>query len=78
MARTAKVFWNGRSQAIRLPREFRVEGTEVQIRREGERIILEPVGGADWSDAFWEVFGSFGDDFDLGDRARRQPRDLFD
>ena len=78
MPRTVKVFWNGRSQAIRLPREFRVEGTEVQIRREGECIILEPLRGADWSESFWEVFGAFGDDFDLGDRTKRQVRDLFD
>jgi antitoxin VapB len=40
---TAKVFWSGRSQAVRLPKHFRVEGREVRIRREGNAIILEPV-----------------------------------
>ena len=43
MAKTAKLFWNGRSQAVRLPQEFRFEGDEVKIRREGKLVILEPV-----------------------------------
>jgi antitoxin VapB len=78
MAPTARVFWNGRSQAIRLPKEFRFEGSEVRIRREGNRVILEPLGGDDWGEAFWEVFGAFGEDFDVGDRSGRQIRELFD
>ncbi|HEX3992190.1 MAG TPA: type II toxin-antitoxin system VapB family antitoxin, partial [Acetobacteraceae bacterium] len=45
---TAKVFWSGRSQAVRLPKEFRVEGDEVRIRREGRSIILEPLQN-DWA-----------------------------
>ena len=40
---TAKVFWSGRSQAVRLSKEFRFEGKEVQVRREGKAVILEPV-----------------------------------
>lgn len=32
-----------RSQAVRLPKEFRFEGTEVQIRRDGDKVILEPM-----------------------------------
>lgn len=39
----AKLFSNGRSQAVRLPKAFRFEGEEVSIRREGEAVILEPV-----------------------------------
>lgn len=42
--RTAKLFWTGRSQAVRLPKEFRFEGSEVRITRDGDRIILEPGG----------------------------------
>ena len=40
----AKLFRNGRSQAVRLPREFRFEGTEVNIRRDPEtgEVILSP------------------------------------
>lgn len=43
MSRTAKLFMNGRSQAVRIPREFAFEGiTELLIRRDGQRLILEP------------------------------------
>lgn len=38
----AKLFWTGRSQAVRLPKEYRFEGKEVRIRREGNKVILEP------------------------------------
>ncbi len=48
----AKVFWNGRSQAVRLPKEFRVSGDSVRVRRHGNAIILEPIAeGWDWLDA---------------------------
>ncbi|HTW72083.1 MAG TPA: type II toxin-antitoxin system VapB family antitoxin, partial [Acetobacteraceae bacterium] len=36
-------FMNGRSQAVRLPREFRFEGDEVRIRRVGRGVLLEPM-----------------------------------
>jgi antitoxin VapB len=39
----AKLFCNGRSQAVRLPREFRFEGDEVRIRKVGEGVLLEPI-----------------------------------
>ncbi len=39
----AKLFRNGRSQAVRLPREFRFEGSEVRVRRLAEGVLLEPV-----------------------------------
>ena len=45
---TAKVFWSGRSQAVRLPKEFRVDGDEVRIRRHGASVILEPIA-TDWA-----------------------------
>ena len=41
--KTAKLFRNGRSQAVRLPREFRFEGDEVRIRQVGEGVLLEPL-----------------------------------
>lgn len=40
--KTARLFQNGRSQAVRLPKEFRFDGEEVFIRREGDEIILTP------------------------------------
>jgi len=39
----AKLFWNGRSQAVRLPKEFRFEGDRVRVTRMGAGILLEPV-----------------------------------
>jgi antitoxin VapB len=44
MATVAKLFRNGRSQAVRLPREFRFEGTEVSVRRDPATgdVILSP------------------------------------
>ena len=39
----AKLFQNGRSQAVRLPREFRFEGDRVRIRRVGQGVLLEPI-----------------------------------
>lgn len=45
MAKTdiAKLFQNGRSQAVRLPREFRFEGDRVRIRRVAQGVLLEPL-----------------------------------
>jgi antitoxin VapB len=45
---TAKLFWSGRSQAVRLPKDFRFRGGEVRIRRHGNAVILEPLTD-DWS-----------------------------
>ncbi len=50
----AKLFWNGRSQAVRLPVQYRFEGTEVRIRREGEAVILEPVASRKWPPGYFE------------------------
>lgn len=49
--RKAKLFTHGGSQAVRLPKDFRFDGTEVRIRREGDKVILEPAA-RDW-DVFW-------------------------
>ena len=55
----AKLFTHGGSQAVRLPKAFRFEGSEVRVRKEGERVILEPVA-RDW-DAFWRRLDSICD-----------------
>lgn len=41
--RRAKLFKNGRNQAVRIPREFELPGKDAIIRKEGERLIIEPV-----------------------------------
>lgn len=51
---TAKLFKNGSSQAVRLPRAFRLPGKEVAIHREGDRIILEPLVPVRWPRGFFE------------------------
>lgn len=67
----AKVFWSGRSQAVRLPKEFRFEDGigEVAIRRQGKMLILElPRKGATEADEWaWldEITGEF-DEATLG------------
>ena len=40
--RTAKLFTNGRSQAVRIPREFELPGDTVYVRKEGNSLIIEP------------------------------------
>ena len=40
---TAKIFMHGRSQAVRLPKEFRLPGTEVHVRKVGKGVLLEPI-----------------------------------
>ena len=68
---TAKVFWSGRSQAVRLPRAFRVEGREVRIRRRGRAIVLEPVPDSwEWLDA---LAGELDDDFVSAVREQPEP-----
>jgi len=43
MAATAKLFKHGRSQAVRLPKEFRLPGKEVRVSRVGKGVLLEPI-----------------------------------
>ncbi len=43
MVKTAKLFMHGRSQAVRLPKEFRLPGKEARVSREGDKVILEPM-----------------------------------
>lgn len=58
---TAKLFWSGRSQAVRLPRAYRIDGREVRIRRRGRAIVLEPVPDSwAWLDA---LAGELDEDF---------------
>ena len=70
MATIAKLFRNGRSQAVRLPREFRFEGDRVRVRRAGRGVVVEPMF-ANVTDWFAEL-DRFGADPFLPD-GRRQP-----
>ena len=65
---TAKIFQNGKSQAIRLPKEYRFEGTKVYVKRIGNAVVLIPERDS-WR-ALIESLGQFSDDFMA---ERRQP-----
>lgn len=53
----AKVFRHGGSQAVRLPKKYRFEDDEVSIRRDGKRVVLEPIARS-WTDRFLALAGS--------------------
>jgi antitoxin VapB len=78
----AKVFWTGRSQAVRIPKEMRFSTPEVTVRREGRRLILEPLDiprdAKGWPTSFWALAGSE-PDFSVGERSPAHEREsVFD
>ncbi len=62
---TAKLFQNGQSQAVRLPKEFRFQGDKVYIKRMGNAVVLLPYHDS-WQSLF-ESLDHFSDDF-MNDR----------
>ncbi len=82
MADTAKIFMNGRSQAVRLPSEFRFSGKEVNIRRDprtGDVVLSQRRKGLESFFKLLEEIGPAEEDF-MEDRDRSLPsgRDLFE
>jgi antitoxin VapB len=67
----ARLFQNGRSQAVRLPREFRFEGDRVRVRRVAQGVLLEPLltSTTEWFDKLDELNS---EPF-LPGKARKQP-----
>ena len=51
---TAKLFTTGGSQAVRLPKDYRFEGSEVFIRKEGNLVVLQPKQKRRWPKGFFE------------------------
>ena len=78
MMERAKIFWSGRSQAVRLPKDFRFQGKEVRIRRHGNAVILEPMPD-DW---IWldSIVGKLDEDFvqAVSEQPEQQERPAFD
>lgn len=68
MTRTAKIFMNGQSQAVRLPKDCRFEDSEVMIKKIGDLVVLYPAGSA--FDLFENSLEKFPDDFMA---SRKQP-----
>jgi len=58
MAETAKIFTSGRSQAVRIPREYRFQGTEVYIKKEKGKVILSEKPLKTWVEIFSEFKGA--------------------
>jgi antitoxin VapB len=83
---TAKIFQHGRSQAVRLPKEFRLPGKEVSVRRFGSGVLLEPIGGRRDRETIRAVFAEIdrlgGKDFLPEGRPEQPPmppdRTMFD
>ena len=73
---TAKLFINGRSQAVRLPKDFRFSGEEVYVKKVGNAVMLYP------KDEVWETFlnglNSFSDDIFIDGREQgiQMPREI--
>ena len=64
---SAKLFRNGQSQAVRLPKEFALPGREVFVRHVGNAVLLVPKGDP-WS-GFAAALGQFTEDF-MGERVQ--------
>ncbi|MDR2990523.1 MAG: type II toxin-antitoxin system VapB family antitoxin [Burkholderiaceae bacterium] len=73
----AKVFMNGRSQAVRLPKEFRFDTDEVTVERQGEGVVLRPRHRTreQWWAQLQKVLGQFEGMPDEIERDRTPPRD---
>jgi len=61
VTKLAKIFANGRSQAVRLPQEFRFSGTQVRVSRHGHGVLLEPL--ASTLDAWFAELDRFQEPF---------------
>ena len=51
---TSTLFLNGRSQAVRLPKDFRLPGKEVSIRRLGTGVLIEPISETAWPEGYFD------------------------
>jgi antitoxin VapB len=72
---TAKIFLSGRSQAVRLPKEFRFEGSEVYVARMGSAVVLMPQNHT-W-DVLFEACEGFSKDFmEDREKPKNQERNL--
>jgi antitoxin VapB len=74
--KTAKLFPNGQSQAVRLPKEFRFEGEFVYVQKSGNAVVLLPANGA-W-EALIQSLDQFSEDFmaERNQPARRKREEL--
>jgi antitoxin VapB len=70
----AKIFTTGRSQAVRLPKAFRFEGTEVSVERQGNAVILRPkLDNETWAQQIVSAVAAFDGDSRI-ERAEAWPQ----
>jgi len=69
----ARLFWTGRSQAVRLPKELRFKGDTVLVRREGDAVILEPAD--EWPEGYVESFSGIPGSFARPPQGRTDRRE---
>ena len=69
----AKVFMSGRSQAVRLPKEFRLDTKQVRVRRVGKTLVLEPIELD--VDAWFAALDAYGADFPEREQPSMPPDD---
>ena len=70
--KTAKIFKHGRSQAVRLPKEFRLPGSEVRVRRVGRGVLLEPMDAPFDTKAWFNKLDEYRDEPFMAE-GRQQP-----
>lgn len=69
---------NGRSQAVRLPKEFRLPGREVSIRRLGDGVLLEPVKVSTWPKDYFKKIIIKDEAFTRPEQGSLPPTPFFD
>ena len=70
--KVASVFWTGRSQAVRLPKEFRFDTDSVFVHREGSSIVLEPA--REWPRDYVKSFAGVPSDFERPSQGETDKR----
>jgi antitoxin VapB len=75
--RRVSIFRNGRNQAIRIPREFELEGSEALIHREGNRLIIEPLPAKNRLLAMLATLAPLADEFPSIDDPSAGDEDIF-
>ena len=80
MTKTAKLFRNGNSQAVRLPQEFRFQGDQVRIRKEGDAVVLEPIitNSKEWFAAIDRHAGSDAFEGNWRDQSKARLESVFE
>ena len=72
---TAKIFRSGGSQAVRLPKEFRFSGSEVEIFRRGDEVVMRETSDSPYLRAL-EILSQLPDDFEIPPDPPPEERDF--